>query len=39
MKRIYEKPTFVARDTLQAIAAQVPCGVSPFFIDCEAPAP
>jgi len=33
MKRIYEKPTFEKRDTLQAVTAQVPC-VSPFLIGC-----
>jgi hypothetical protein len=33
MKRIYEKPTFEKRDTLQAVTAQVPC-VSPFLVGC-----
>jgi hypothetical protein len=31
--KTYEKPTFVKRDTLQAVTAQVPC-VSPFLINC-----
>jgi hypothetical protein len=31
MKRIYEKPTFVMRDTLQAVTAQCGVFISPFF--------
>ena len=31
MKRIYEKPTFVMRDTLQAITANGCAFISPFF--------
>ncbi len=32
MKKVYEKPTLVKRDQLQAITAQnIVCNVSPFF--------
>ena len=31
MKRTYDKPTLVKRDSLQAVTAGVNCFVSPFF--------